>query len=255
MRQVSFGVIRVTVLLMLTACVPQKKDNYEPFPLIAIADEEWVTYEGKWLTDDGILRLELSIQQTGGVGVDSYYTLLESFESNNSANGTKSQGKCSIYYGLSDDQIGIRLRGLALYSKGVYFRVSESKYLNLSEEMFFVTRGSNELIPCDENFEPITTDRLYTLHKRLNQFTIEGYFTFYQDSVDFFERNTREYWKITDLGEFDELKSAYRALAKEKNEGMYLKALAYSVLDTTSRQGNRALVVKRIQAVGKDPEE
>lgn len=255
MRQTLLGVIRVSVLTILTACAPQKKEKYEPFPLITIADEEWATYEGKWLTKDGILRLELSIQQTSSVGVDSYYILLEAFESDSSANGTKSQGKCSIYYGLTDDEIGIRLRDLALYSKGVYFRVSESKYLNLSEEMFFVTRGSNELIPCDENFKPITTDRRYTLHKRLNHFTIEGYITFYQDSVEFFERNTREYWKVADLGEFGELKSTYKQLTNENNEGMYLKALAFSVSDTTSRKGNRALVVKRIQAVGKGPDE
>lgn len=70
----------------------------------------------------------------------------------------------------------------------------------------------------------------------------------------FFERNTRERWKVTDLGEFNELRLIYKQLAKEKHEGIYLRALAYSVLDTTSPGEKNALVIKRIKNAGKDPD-
>ena len=120
--------------------------------------------------------------------------------------------------------------------------------------MFFVTRGNDELLPCDNNFIPLTLDRRYTLHRRSNLFTVEGYFTLEHDSFEFFERNTREYWKVTDLGEFNELTVAYNKLAKEKYEGIYLKALAYSVLDSTSMRDKDVLVIKRILSLGNDPD-
>ena len=85
-------------------------------------------------------------------------------------------------------------------------------------------------------------------------FTVEGYFTVEQDSVDFFERNTGEYWKVADLGEFNELVVAYNKLAKEKYEGVYLRGLAYSVRDITSVTGKDALVIKRIKSLGNDPD-
>jgi hypothetical protein len=108
---------------------------------------------------------------------------------------------------------------------------------------------------CDNNFTPLTTDRRYTLHKRSRLFTVEGYFTLEPDTVKFFERNTREDWSVTDLGEYHELIASYKDLAKGKYEGIYLKALAYSVLDTTSITGKNALVIKQIKSIGKDPDQ
>ncbi len=122
------------------------------------------------------------------------------------------------------------------------------------DEMFFTTRGNDELLPADNHFAAITSDRRYTLHRRSKLFTVEGYITFEQDSAVFFERNTFEHWKVTDLGEFNELKLLYKQLAKEKYEGIYLKALAYSVSDPTSKKEHSTLVIKRIKSAGKDPD-
>jgi hypothetical protein len=61
-------------------------------------------------------------------------------------------------------------------------------------------------------------------------------------------------WKIAELGEFDDLKSIYKKMTKEKYEGLYLKALAYSVTDNSSPT-EKSLVIKRVKAIGKDPEE
>jgi hypothetical protein len=57
---------------------------------------------------------------------------------------------------------------------------------------------------------------------------------------------------MADLGEFDSLKTLYQKLTKVKHEGLYLKALAYTISDTTTK-AEKALVIKRIKTVGNDP--
>jgi hypothetical protein len=240
----------IVLLLLLIACSVPKSEERLPFPVLTIAEDEWVNYEGRWLTKGGILRLELSLN-AGAYGVDSYYKLHESFESDSVAHGTASHGQYSTYYETNTKQFKICLHDLSEYPHNTHWRY---KRPNLSEEMFFTTRGNDELLPCDENYEPITTDRHYTLHKRSKLFTVEGYMSFESDSAIFFERNTRERWYLSDLGEFGELKSTYKKLAKEEFEGVYLKALAYSVLDTASSKRETSLVVKRIFKMGNDPD-
>ncbi len=241
------------LIFILFACTAHEKKKQEPFPLLTISEDEWATYEGRWLTNDGLVGLELSLK-TGVSGVDSFYKLHEFFLSDSLASGTGSEGMYSTYYGIVNKELGICLHDLSEYSKGNYLRFKKSQDPTMPDEMFFITRGNDELLPCDDNFKPITTDRRYTLHKRSKLFTIEGYITFHHDSTEFFERNTAEHWKVTDLGEFDKLKLMYKQLAKEKYEGVYLKALAYSVLDTTSHRGKNALVIKWVKDVGNDPD-
>lgn len=241
-------------IFLVSACTVNEKEKQKPFPALTISnDDEWATYEGKWLTNGGVIRLELSLK-SGAFGYDSYYKLSESFEADSSASGTTSQGLYSSYEGLPNKEFRICLHDISTYAKGGYLRFKRWDKIDNKDEMFFMTRGTGELLPCDNNFNPLTTDRRYTLHRRLNLFTVEGYFTMEQDSIKFFERNTREYWKITDLGEFNELIVAYKKLAKEKYEGIYLKALAYTVRDTTSMTGKDALVIKRIEDLGNDPD-
>lgn len=240
-------------IFLVFACTVHDKEKQKPFPTLIISDDdEWTTYEGKWLTKGGTIRFELSLK-SGSFGYDSYYKLSESFEADSSASGTPSQGLYSSY-GLPNNEFRICLHDVKTYDKGGYLRFKKLGNINSKDEMFFVTRGNDELLPCDNNFIPLTLDRRYTLHRRSNLFTVEGYFTLEHDSFEFFERNTREYWKVTDLGEFNELTVAYNKLAKEKYEGIYLKALAYSVLDSTSMRGKDVLVIKRILSLGNDPD-
>ncbi len=242
---------KVTIFfLLLTGCSTPEKEEQVPFPVHTIADDEWVNYEGRWRTKGGILRLELSLK-AGAFGVDSYYKLQESFHSDSLARGTTSHGKFSTYYEANTKQFKICLHDLSEYSHASHWRY---KRPNLSEEMFFTTRGNNELLPCNDNYEPITTDKRYTLHKRSKLFTVEGYISFEEDQAVFFERNTMERWSLADLGEFEELTSTYKELAKEEFEGIYVKGLAYSVSDTSSRNGETSLVVKRIFNMGDDPD-
>lgn len=59
--------------------------------------------------------------------------------------------------------------------------------------------------------------------------TVEGYFTVYKDTSEYYERNTQTKWPVARLAYYDEAVKKYRMLAKEKYEGIYLKALSYSV--------------------------
>ena len=241
-------------ICFVSACTVYEKEKQTHFPALTISEnDEWATYEGKWLTKGGVIRIELSLK-SGSFGYDSYYKLRESFEADSWASGAPSQGLYSSYDGFPNSEFRICLHDVNSYDKGGYLRFKKLGNINSKDEMFFMTRGNDELLPCDNNFNPLTLDRRYTLHRRSNLFTVEGYFTMEQDSIEFFERNTGEYWKITDLGEFNELTVGYKKLAKEKYEGIYLKALAYSVRDTTSMTGKNALVIKRIIDLGNDPD-
>ena len=240
-------------IFLLSACTVHEKEKQKPFPVFTISDDEWATYEGKWLNNDGVIRFELSLK-SGGFGVDSYYKLVESFESDSLASGTESQGSYSTHYGFANKEVGICLHDLSEYSKGFYLRYKPSQRMDIPEEMFFITHGNDELVPSDDHFKPITTDRRYTLHQRSKLFTVEGYITFEHDTATFFERNTCEHWKVTNLGEFNEIRSIYKQLAKVKYEGIYLKALAYSVTDPTFKSEKDALVIKQIKDTGNDPD-
>jgi hypothetical protein len=250
----------VPLIFLLSACTVHEKKKQDTFSVLTISDDEWATYEGKWLVNGGIIRFELSLK-SGAFGYDSYYRLSESFNSDSLACGSTSNDTYSTYNGFANKELGICLHDLGSYCKATYLRYKKSQGIDMPDEMFFLTRGNDELLPCDDKFKPITTDRRYTLHKRSKLFTVEGYLTFEQDSAaffkqdtaTFFERNTFERWKVTNLGEFNELRLLYKKLAKVKFEGIYLKALAYSVLDTTRREKN-ALVIKRIVDVGNDPD-
>jgi len=197
---------KLFLLIFLISCQVHKRDEQKPFtPLTISGDEEWITYEGKWLTKAGIIRFELSLK-SGAFGYDSYYKLNESFDGDSSGSGKPSQGLYSSYDGSTKSEFRICLHDVGGYDNGGYLRF---KTFNNKDEMFFMTRGNDELLPCDSKFNPLTLDRRYTLHRRSNLFTVEGYFTMNQDSIEFFERNTREYWKITDLGEFNEIGRAH----------------------------------------------
>lgn len=238
----------IAFTLLLSACSLSEKKNEVPFLVAPLKDEQWATFEGRWKSPDAVIHLELSLE-SGSVGADAHYDLHELKEATKFASGTSSQNLYSTYIRDAGKEFGIRLHNLAEYSYSNYFRYPSNS--DQGEEMFFLTRGDEELIPCDDKFQPLTDDWRSTLHKRSRPFTVEGYFTFEKDSAKFFERNAMQNWKLTELGDFFELKTKYAQLAKQKHEGIYLKGLAYSVKD---RQLKDVLVIKRILDVGNDPD-
>lgn len=259
MRKILF----LIPIFFLTSCKNSDKKK-SAIPSFAPSEDEWAVYEGRWLSQEGVIEFELQLK-TGTGDIDTYYKLHESMHSTKMASSTSSQGMYSSYYDLPNSETGICLHDLATYpelfkgpihlgfKRPLHLRYKKSA-IDDSEEMFFITRGVDELIPTDNNFKPITTDSRYTLHKRSKLFTVEGYLTFERDSATFFERNTHEHWRIADLGEFNEAMSIYKKLAKEPREGVYLKALAYAVSDSTSQNEKDALVIKRIIDSGNDPD-
>lgn len=103
----TIGKILLAVGLLFTSCSVQEKNEDKFPPTHSAEDSEWVTYEGKWKTTGGILRIELSLK-TGPPGLDSQFELHESLESTLSAGGALSHGKYTVFYGLEGDRIGIR---------------------------------------------------------------------------------------------------------------------------------------------------
>jgi hypothetical protein len=114
------------------------------------------------------------------------------------------------------------------------------------ENLYLKSDSEHHLIFVDESLKE--KSHKYLLTRRASQlFTVEGYFTVYDDTTDFFERNTRKEWPVAQLAEYYEAVKKYDHLAKEKFEGVYLKALAYSVRHLT-KEGKEidALVFKKI---------
>jgi hypothetical protein len=133
-------------------------------------------------------------------------------------------------------------------------KVPAKPYDYHSTDFYFVTNGDGRLSLTDEDYNRISEDDRYTVFKRSPLFTVEGYITLEPDSsLEFFERNTFEDWHVSPLGEYEALRENYVKLAREPWEGIYVRALAYSVSDTTDNPGQHAnLVVKALVAMGDD---
>lgn len=244
--------MKYTAFIFLLICCSCKTKPHQDFVIVTTGDEEWVHYEGQWLAPNGEVRLELALK-AGAQNVNARYKLHESFISDSSASGTSSGSTYSTYFdGGSEKSMGIVLHNLSPFSYSSFFRYRKSD--DLPEEMFFIARGQNELLPCDPEFKPLTTDKRYTLHRRSELFTVEGYVTFDDDSVDFYERNTAKRYNVADLAEFSKVEAGYKKWAATKHEGVYVKALAYTIVDSTARN-NSALVFKRLLMLGSETEE
>src|SRR6187402_2788309 len=141
--------------LLLSACADHDGQKQNTFPAIPVSEEsDWTTYEGKWLTAGGSIHFELSLK-SGAFGQDSYFQLIESFESDSTASGTKSQGLYSTYNEFPNKALGICLHDVNTYEKGTYLRFKKSNGIDTRDEMFFMTRGNDELLPCDNTFTPL----------------------------------------------------------------------------------------------------
>lgn len=244
--------MKYAAFIFLLICCSCKTKPRHDFIIVTTSDEEWTHYEGQWLAPNGEVQLQLALK-TGAQNVNADYEIHESFISDSSASSTFSGSTYSTYFdGRSDKSMGIVLHNLSPFNCSSFFRYRKSP--DLPEEMFFITRGQNELLPCDPNFKPLTTDKRYTLHRRSELFTVEGYITFDGDSVDFYERNTAKRYNVADLAEFSKVEVGYKKWATTKHEGVYVKALAYTVVDSTARRNN-ALVFKRLLMLGAETEE
>jgi len=194
------------------------------------------------------------------VGVDSYFELHKTLITKAVAYGPASRGKYSVSYGLPNHEQGITIIDPPIRLKGVLtidnttksgselFKKQMKEFEEMQEllatpEIYFKTDGNEKLIQTNRSFD--AKGSKFVLYKRSSLFTVEGYITCEDSVTEFFERNTMKKWKVASLCAIDSVKIKYIELATEPSEGIYLKALAYSIADATS-ESNGLLVIKRL---------
>ena len=179
--------------------------------------------------------------------MDSYYNIVETLHVSDSARpfsmSTRSHAKYAVLFGSPHHNIihitnKTRMRSII---KGKRFEKGDE----VTDDLYLKSYGDHELVLVDENFQDVIPR--YTLIRRSELFTVEGYLTVYGDTAEFFEKNTRKGWPVAQLARYAEAAKKYELLAKEKFEGVYLKALSYSI-SHRDRDGNEsdALVFKEI---------
>ena len=233
----------------MTACIAgcsQPEPLSEPYPNYLIEEEDWIVYEGTLPSSYGPdVQVELHLYP-GAPGLDARYRLRESYPDTVSARYNGGMTSTGRYMMLSAPEgkiihITDRLFISAISTKGPFPMPELAE-----EELYLKTDGEHRLIFLDENMQE--KSRSYVLFRRVSPlFTVEGYFSVYDDTTDFYERNTQKEWSVAPLAEYDEAVKKYNYLAKEKFEGVYLKALAYTVNHVTQDgQEIDALVFKTI---------
>lgn len=158
--------------------------------------------------------------------------------------GTSSRGKYTVLLATAGQRI-IHIKNCTLvhpFDRDKEWLLQERATCDL----YLPTTDGNELVLVNDKFEQV--DARYALIRRSALFTAEGYVTVYDDSTaEFFERNTRKKWPLAQYGYYAEVVRKYHSSATEKFEGIYLKALSYTV---SCRSDNGevfdAVVFKRI---------
>ena len=171
-----------------------------PLPLVESRGQEWATFEGKVRLPNGeVLDVELSLKE-GSPGVESAYKLNGLLVSNQRSSIVQGKGLYEASQ-LNNGIFGIRLLGVStghLVSGDAFLtrnidRMRNAPFMSNDYEtldFYFVTNGDGRLAVTDENFNRIASDDSFTLFRRSDLFTIEGYITLGPDcSLEFFERN------------------------------------------------------------------
>ena len=233
------------LVLVLLSCSKSSR-TLDPFPHYLDADVEWITYEGILPSQQGDdVTAELRLLPATP-GMDSYYELHEILTVGQPARmsmGTSSRGSYSLLLATPTHQI------LHVHSRNMVSALILGQQFGytdrVSKDLFLKSSGEHELVMVDENFNEI--DPRYRLFRRSDLFTVEGYFTVDSDTTEYFERNTLKKWPVAQLACYDEAVKNYHAMAKERYEGIYLKALSYTVrqLDRNGKEVD-GLVFKRI---------
>ena len=213
------------VLCIIAVCscnVPPRSE--EEFPARLGAEKEWVAYEGVLPSENGdSIFAELYLKHAS-FGLESFYELKEHVHRPDFSMSTSSQGKYVVLAG-SDGMTIIQIIGrkrIGALTRGRMLKPDDF----VQEDLLLKSNGDHELILVDDQFNETIPG--FSLRRRSELFTVEGYFTVYNDTTEFFEKNTRKKWAVAQFGDYSDAIKKYHELAKEKHEGIYLKALAYS---------------------------
>ncbi|MEJ1237252.1 hypothetical protein WBG78_03925 [Chryseolinea sp. T2] len=252
----------LTILLLLSISCSEKREA-SSLVLLETKDQPWTTFEGNMRSPEGeIMEVELSLQEASP-GVNSHYRLKSMIVTDKYAWNTGSEGEYEVTP-LGDNLFGITLLEAKTgrrISSNAFFKRNIDRMRNVpsvappmsTEDFYFITKGDGRLTLADDDFYRIAADDQFTLHKRSDLFTVEGYVTVEPDcKMEFFERNTFEKWHVSKLGLYNAIEENYVGLASEPWEGIYIRALAYSVPDSTDESGeSHNLVMKKVIAMQK----
>ena len=236
----------VIILAVAVLACSRPQPASDPYPNYLIKDEEWIVYEGTLPSSYGPdVHVELSLYP-GAPGLDSRYQMSEYPDPprpNKYDGWIGSRGRYMVLHSGEGQIVHINDRS---FIKGISVR-GEIRMPDIGKETLYLQSvGEHKLVFVDDDFQK-TSDK-YVLTRRASPlFTVEGYFSVYNDTTDFFERNTGKEWAVSKLAAYNEAVGRYPHLSREKFEGVYLKALAYTVLHL-DQDGNEidALVFKRI---------
>lgn len=244
-RAVMKNILIFLLLSLMLSCSRHRRSS-DAFPNLPTSDVEWITYEGILPTAHGEeVLIELHLMP-GSPGLDSYYrmteTLYDPSHKYNIAMGSNFQGKYAVL--LSAPGVHI----VQITSRDMISSLMRDALLpdhHVDKDLYLKSTDDEQLILTDESFQESSS--MYVLNRRSELFTVEGYLTVYPDTTEYFERNTRKKWSLARFGCYDEATNNYHSLAMEKHQGMYLKALSYSIL-RVDKNGNEydALVFKDI---------
>jgi hypothetical protein len=232
------------LLFVLFACSNKEKIETPPSPTVVDEKAKKIVYEGVIKTSYGEGPVTLALQEVE-TGLTSRFEL-DGEVAKDMLFG-RAVGEYSTLSGAEGNEVILQLHGSFMYmgraqkaKKGtVAFKPEIQKV-----DLFFVTEGGNKLVLVDEDFDRIADDNRFTLYKRSRLFTAEGYITFEDNRTDFYEQNTNERWDVATLGAYRDAQKIYDSLVSQKFEGMYLKALAYSVESDSSDK--ELIVIKKI---------
>ena len=235
---------KILSLLLLFACSNNEKTEPPLSPRVADEKAKKIVYEGVIKSKYGEGPIELSLVEVE-TGLTSTFELKGDIKKD--VLFGMATGEYSTLAGAAGNEIILQLHGRFFVmsrarkaKKGAVTFGSEVDEI----ELFFITEGGNKLVLVDEDFDRIAEDNRYTLYRRSRHFTAEGYITFEEGRTEFFEQNTNERWNVAPLGVYGETKQIYDSVATQKFEGVYLKALAYSVQSDSSDQ--ELFVIKRV---------
>lgn len=239
-----------TLLILLAGAVfscSRPQPISEPYPHYLIEEEDWIVYEGTLPASYGPdVHVELSLFP-GAPGLGSRYNMMEypdvSRWSEVFAGMIRSSGR---YLVLSSPEGRIIHISDRTFIRSISMRGDLRMPEFGKENLYLKSDGEEKLVFVDENIKEKNRD--YVLTRRSSPlFTVEGYFSVYNDTTDFYERNTGKAWAVARLGRYGEAVKKYDYLAKEKFEGVYVKALAYTVRHLTPEGKEiHALVFKKI---------
>lgn len=217
-------------LLILCSCAPKEKIEPPPSPTVVDEKVNRIVYEGIIKTEyaEGPIELFLDEAQPG---LTSSFSINGNFVEDQIFN--MGRGEYTMLSGAEGNEVILQLHGSVMSHK-IKRDPKNGSVTSFSPDvheldLFFITEGGNKLILVDEDFDRISDDDRYTLYRRSRLFTVEGYITMEDRYTEFFEQNTRENWIVAPLGVYNDVQKIYDSLVTEKSEGMFLKAIAYSV--------------------------